>query len=236
MTLGLSAAAIGALAVGAGGIASAVIGGNAAQSAASTQAAATEQGIQAQQAEFAQIQKLLSPFVTQGQTALTTAGNIAGINGNPAQQAAVSGIAGSPIFQGMNVQGQNAILQNASATGGLRGGNVQAALAQFSPQLLNQLLQQQYGQASGLATIGANAGAGLATAGQSNVNAQSNLMTLQGAQQAGGILGSAQAYNSGLNSIASGLGVFKGLGGSFNSGSGAGYTPTGWSPTLVNTF
>ncbi|WP_449405980.1 hypothetical protein [Massilia phosphatilytica] len=38
----------------------------------------------------------------------------------------------APRFQALQQQGNDAILANASATGGLRGGNVQGALGQFS--------------------------------------------------------------------------------------------------------
>ncbi len=56
--------------------------------------------------------------------------------GMEAQQGAISGLEGSPIFQALARQGEDAILQNASATGGLRGGNVQGALGQFRPAAL----------------------------------------------------------------------------------------------------
>ncbi len=215
MTFGLSAAAVAGLAVGAGGIASGLIGANAVQNAAQSQANAAQAGISAQQQEFQQIQKLLAPFVQQGQTAITQAGNLSGANGNAAQASQINALASSPIFTGLNQQGMNAILQNVSATGGLRGGNVNAALAQFSPQLLNQLIQQQFGNLNSLGTLGANAGAGLATAGQANTNATTNLITQQGQAIAGGQIGSAQAANSGLNSLVAALGVYKGLGGTF---------------------
>jgi hypothetical protein len=215
MTFGLSAAAVAGLAIGGAGIGSAIIGGNAAQNAAQIQANAAQSGINAQTAEFNKIQQLLSPFVTTGQSANAQAGNLSGANGNDAQAAALKTIQSGPVFTGLNALGQDAILQNASATGGLRGGNVQAALAQFSPALLNQLIRQQFGQLSGLSTTGANAGAGLGTLGQQNTNAVSGLLTQQGAALAGGQLGSAQAFNQGLNSIVAGLGLYKGLGGTF---------------------
>ena len=56
----------------------------------------------------------------------------------------------SPMYQSMLQQGEDAILRQASATGGLRSGNVQQALAQNSQNVLNQLVQQQLGGISGL--------------------------------------------------------------------------------------
>lgn len=78
-----------------------------------------------------------------------------GLNGADAQAAAIAAIQGGPQFDALKRAGENAILQNASATGGLRGGNVQGALAQFSPQILSQLINQQYAQLGGLGSLGA---------------------------------------------------------------------------------
>lgn len=243
MSFGLSGAAVAGLAVGSSGILSSIFGGNAASKAAQQQAAAQMAALAQQKQEFAQIQQLLSPFVQQGQGALTMQGNIAGANGNAAQQAAISAMQNSPIFQGLNQQGQDAILANSSATGGLRGGNTNAALAQFSPSLLNSLLQQQFGNLGSLSALGENAAAMQGNLGQQNTNQVSGLLSGIGQAQAGGTLGQAQAFNQGLNSIVQGLGVYKGLSatpgmGSLGSllGSGSGYTPTGWAPTVVNTF
>jgi hypothetical protein len=61
-------------------------------------------------------------------------------------------------------------LQNASATGGLRGGNVQGALGQFRPALLNQFIEQQYGRMAGIAGMGQNAAAGVGAAGMNTAN------------------------------------------------------------------
>ncbi|WP_221175245.1 hypothetical protein, partial [Staphylococcus aureus] len=76
---------------------------------------------------------------------------------NAAQQTAIGNINNSAEMQTYLQQGENAILQNASATGGLRGGNTQAALAQFRPQLLNQLINQRYQNYAGLTALGQNA-------------------------------------------------------------------------------
>jgi hypothetical protein len=64
------------------------------------------------------------------------------------------GIENSPMFQGLVQQGESALLQNAAATGGLRGGNTAAALAQFRPQMLNQQIQQQMQNLGGIAGNG----------------------------------------------------------------------------------
>lgn len=90
---------------------------------------------------------------------------LAGLLGPEAQQAAIAQLEGSPQFQALAAQGEQAILANAAATGGVRGGNTQAALAQFRPALLSQLINEQYGRLAGISGMGAQAGQGLVSAG-----------------------------------------------------------------------
>lgn len=83
-------------------------------------------------------------------------------------------------------QGEEALLQNASATGGLRGGNTQAALAQFRPQMLSQMIESQYSKLGGLAGMGQASAAGQASAGMQSGSNVANLLQQQGAALAGG--------------------------------------------------
>lgn len=215
MTFGISGAAIAGLAVGAAGIGSALIGAGAANSAANTQAAAADKGIAEQDKQFEAMKKLLEPFVNAGSGAIASQQDLVGANGNVAQQTAIDGIKSSSQFNALNKQGQDAILQNASATGGLRGGNAEAALGQFSPALLNQLIQQRFQNLGGIAGLGANAAAGVGSAGINTGINNANLLQQQGAATAGGQLAFGAGAQNGLNSIIQGLGVYKGLGGTF---------------------
>jgi hypothetical protein len=95
-----------------------------------------------------------------GQQATQQQQALMGLLGPQAQQEAYAMIENSPAFAAQLQTGEEAILQNAAATGGLRGGNTQSMLAQFRPQLLDQLIQQQLGGLSGLS------GQGLGAAGQ----------------------------------------------------------------------
>jgi hypothetical protein len=97
----------------------------------------------------------LDPFASAGAPALAQQQALLGLRGPQAQQAAIGAIEQSPAFQAQVRQGEEAILQAASATGGLRGGNVQAALAQFRPQMLQREIDLQYGRLGGLTTLGA---------------------------------------------------------------------------------
>jgi hypothetical protein len=169
-----------------GGITGASQSAKAAEQAGQTQAAASQAGIDEQRRQFDSLVQLMSPYVQAGTGAMQQQQALIGLQGPEAQQQAISGFEQSPLFQSMQQQGENAILQNASATGGLRGGNVQAALGQFRPQLLNQLIEQQYGRLGGLAAMGQASAAGQAGAGMQSAGNVGNLLANQAQATAGG--------------------------------------------------
>lgn len=185
------------------------------QQGAATQSASVDKGIAAQQAALDQFTKALAPFVNAGTGALTGQQNLLGLNGGDAQQTAISGLQSSPAYQALSQSGQDAILANASATGGLRGGNVQGALAQFQPQLLAQLIQQQYGNLGNLSTMGANAAAGVGNAGMQTGSNVANLLQQQGAAIAGGQIAQGSVGANGFGNL---LGIGGGLIGAKKAG------------------
>ena len=188
--------------------------GKASEKAGEAQSEASQAGIEEQRRQFDKFVELLSPYTKAGTGSLAAQQNILGLNGAAAQKQAISEIETSPYFQSTAQQGENAILQNASATGGLRGGNTQGALAQFRPQLLNQLVQQQYQNLGGITTLGQNSAAQTGSAGMASANNIGNLLAQGGAAQAGGIIGQANAQNQlisnliGIGGAAYGAGAF----------------------------
>jgi hypothetical protein len=205
------------------GLGAAAMSSNAAGKASSAQQASAQAGIAEQQRQFDTIQKLLSPYVTAGAGALGAQQNMLGLNGTTAQQQAIAALQSSPYFTAMKSQGENSILANASATGGLRGGNTQGALAQFTPALLAQTFQQQYSNLGGLSSMGQNAAAGVGNAGLSTGQGIAGLLQQQGAAQAGGYLSQGAAYGNAMNSLSSGLGAYGALGGFRSSSPGLSY-------------
>ena len=179
-------------------------------SASAAQQQAAQGGIDEQRRQFEAIQKLLQPYSEAGTGALAQQQALLGLGTPSAQQQAITALQGSPQFQALQQQGENAILQNASATGGLRGGNVQAALAQFRPALLSGLIEQQYNRLGGLTAIGQNAAAGVGNAGMSTGSNIANLLGKQGQAEAGGILGQQSALTGGINKA---FGAVQGAGG-----------------------
>ena len=235
MSFGLSAAAIGGIAAGVGSVASSVISANGAQSAANTQAQATQSQIAQQNYEFNTIQGLLKPYSSAGTTALgdyqqSLAGyenvlgqlnNLTGANGSTAQGTAIAGLQKNPLYTNSMNLGQQAILANASATGGLRGGNTIASLGYLPGQILSNVMQQQIGNlgtslngqqgllnnVGNLITVGENAAAGTGNAAQQTGNNITSLIGQGGAIGAGGTLGTTNAIASGLNNFTSYLGT-----------------------------
>ena len=201
-------AIIAAAVVGGTGLISSLISAKSASDAADTQSAAAQAGIEEQRRQFDAMQKILAPYTEAGTKSLAAQQDLAGLNGPEAQAAAMKGISESPEMLAMTQQGENAILQQGSATGGLRGGNVQGALAQFRPAALSSLINQQYGRLGGITQIGQASAAGVgAGAMQTGANV-ADLLGQQGAAIAGGQLAQGQAYAAPLNMIGQLAGLY----------------------------
>lgn len=192
---GWGAAVVGAAVVG--GVASSM----SAKKAAGAQTDAANAGIAAENQRFEETKKILAPYVEVGNKSITAQGDIAGLNGPEAQAAATKAIEDSPQFAALKQQGEEGILQNASATGGLRGGNTQGALAQYRPQLLAGLIDQQYARLSGLTQIGQASAAGVGSAGIQNGRDQAILLGEIGAANAGKYLAYGKAVSDVSNSV-----------------------------------
>lgn len=171
-----------------GGITGSKQQGKAAERAAQIQAGASDQAIAEQRRQFDTLIELMSPYVTSGNQAIGQQGALIGLGGQQAQQDAISQLEQSPMFTSLLRQGENAMLQNASATGGLRGGNTQSALMQFRPDLLAQVINDQYSKLGGLTQIGQASAAGQASAGMQNASNIGALIADRGAALAGGQL------------------------------------------------
>ena len=201
-----------ALVVGGSQLVGSYMGGEAAKEGAGIQAEAAQAGIAEQRRQFDALQALLKPYTEVGVPALEAQQAFLGLRGPEAEQAAIERIRGGETFQALAQQGEEALLQRASATGGLRGGNIQGALAQFRPELLSSLIEQQYGRLGGLAKIGQASAAGVGAAGVESGTNVANLLAQQGQARAGGVVGEAKAYGQLFNLPAQILGFQYGAG------------------------
>jgi hypothetical protein len=210
-----------ALIAGGASLLSGIIGGISANKAAKTQAASAQAGIEEQRRQFDVMQQQLSPYTQAGMSSLSMQQDLMGANGPEAQQRAIAMIQSSPEMAAMIGQGENAMLQNAAATGGLRGGNLQGALAQFRPQVLSSLISNRFNQLGGITQLGQASAAGVGAGAMQSGADIANLLQQQGAAQAGGQLAAGQAWNAIPNALMSGLGMYAGLGGQFGGTSPA---------------
>jgi hypothetical protein len=199
-----------AAAIGGSAIIGGVVSSRAAGKASDAQTDASNAGVAQQQAQFDAIQKLLQPYVSAGTDALGGQESLIGLNGATSQRKAIDAIANGPEMRALVRQGENGILQNASATGGLRGGNTQGALAEFRPQMLAALIGQQYSRLGGLSSLGQNAAAGVGNAGISTGNQITQLLGQVGSAQAGNALAQGAAINSGISGMAGAFGQYLG--------------------------
>ena len=218
---------------------------SAARTASGAQERAAELGIEEQRRQFDEITKLLAPYVQAGEAALpgfqpfqqagVTAFEqqqaLSGLLGEERQREAIATLERAPEFQALTRQGEEALLQRASATGGLRGGNVQAALTQFRPQMLSAQIERQLGRLGGfsatglgvtsdLATLGQSAAARQAVAGQATGTAIQGLLGQQGAARAGAALaGGTSPFGQFLGAVPGMIGTYYGLTGQSPFGS-----------------
>lgn len=108
--------------------------------------------------------------------------------GGEGQQNLIDSAINSPLYQsimGGQQVGEDAIMRNASMTGGLRSGNVNADLTDYGSQLQNQALLQSYNQQ--LSGIQGLAGIPL------NTNNVANAIAAPSQTQAQGIIAGSQA-------------------------------------------
>lgn len=232
---------------------SALLGGamqaSAGKEAAEIQAQVAREQLAAQQAIFRETQTNLLPFRTitrpeQGYTPATTLvdpGRGAALQlanllnlpigtdafGQPVYDqnrgAVLAQLEQDPLYQAKVRQGEQALLQQASATGGLRGGNVQAALAQFRPQMLSQEISNRIAQLAGITEAGSEqrfrelSAAQAAAAGGAQAGAQLSgqlgqtfgaLAKAQGQEALSGGMGTAGQF---ISSIPSMIGTYQGL-------------------------
>ena len=232
-----------------GWVATAIIGGSvisavggyyaqksASEEASGAQRSASDAAIAEQRRQQAEMERLLAPYMQAGQAALGQQQALLGLGGADAQRAAIAQIEQGPQFQAMVDQGEMGILQNASATGGLRGGNTQAALAQFRPQMLSQLIQQQMAQLGGLSGAGQQGAMNVAGLGQDSAQGIMRQYGAQGQAAAGAAMAQGQGMANIFGGVGGALGTLGGLGamgrGPFGGGAPAGPAGSGYTPGM----
>jgi hypothetical protein len=139
-----------------------------------------DKAIGEQQREYDTTRSDFMPYMDFGKAGLGPLGDLLGLNGNDAAASAIASLKASPLFQSLFNTGQEAVLQNASATGGVRGGNTQGALYELGSNTLAQVIQQQISNLFGAAGVGEGSTGAVSSAGAHSADAISALFGKQG--------------------------------------------------------
>lgn len=161
-----------------------IIGGNkqakAAKQAAQMQYDAALKGIAETARQFDVTRQDFAPYQQAGVTALDRFGDLLGLNGREDQQREIDLLRASPLYKSLYGSGEEAILANASATGGLRGGNTNRSLYELGEDTLARLIERQLAGYGGLIDTGTGA-AGTVGAFGANAVAQQGAARERGA-------------------------------------------------------
>lgn len=169
----------------------------AAERAGKYQIQAAQMGIDELRRQYDQSRADFKPYQDAGVGAINGINGLLGLGGADQQAAAIEALRASPFYRSLFSAGNEAILQNAAATGGIRGGNTQGALADFGRDTLAQTIQQQIGNLSGVASLGAGATGNVAGLGANMAQGVAGLFGQQGAARAGTAL-TKGAINAGM--------------------------------------
>ena len=176
---------------------------------ASTSAANTQAGYQQQALNYLKQREAIPSQM--GGEAIQRLGGVYGLPGGVGtQQGLINSAQQSPYYKSMMSglhSGEQSILRNAGATGGLRSGNVNENLYDYNVQLQNQALSGAYNQQlGGLQTLAGYNPAANANVAQSYSNMGSSLAQGQVASQ--------QAQQDGMGNMLGLAGsIYQGLGG-----------------------
>tara|TARA_R110000782_G_scaffold252209_1_gene339947 strand:- start:496 stop:1158 length:663 start_codon:yes stop_codon:yes gene_type:complete len=184
----------------------------ASKEAAAIQESGTQSGMEEQRRQFDVTQENLKPFQDAGVSAIEQQQILLGLGGSSStatpqeqQRAAFDEFNESPGQRFMRDRAQKNLLRNASAIGGLGGGNVRSALVQQGVGFA----QQDYGnQFSRLGQLAGQGQAATVSGGQFGANSANNIagLNIAGSEaRASGILGAAQARSDTAGQLA-GLG------------------------------
>lgn len=150
---------------------------------------------------FGTTQGNLQGYADRGNAAGSAIMQLLGLGDTGSQQTAIDGLKNSPLFKSLMGNGEDAILQGASATGGLRGGNVQHSLADFGVDTLSKVIQNQIANLGGLSAEGLSGATSLGSLSGQNSSLMSKLFEDRGQAQAGKVLGKASADQEMLGGV-----------------------------------
>lgn len=181
-------------------------GARSARQAGATQAAGYEKGVEARRDQFADTTGYLAPYRGAGEAAIGQQQALLGLSGDQAQRQAYSQFGDSPGQQFLRNRQEQALLRNASAIGGLGGGNIRAELQRQATGNAAQEYDNYYNQLAGLSGGGLQASTALGQFGESAATGIQSGLQGEATSLASGILAKAQAKAKMFEGISSSFG------------------------------
>jgi len=165
----------------------------AAEGASQAQESAAREGLAETRRQFDLTRQDLAPWLAAGTGALELQQNLLGVGGVDAQRQAYANYLESPGQQFLRERGERALVANASAIGGLGGGNVRSALQQQGIGFAAQDFGNYYNRLAGLSSTGQTTGQQLGGFGANFASSTAGLYGNIGQARASGLLGAQQA-------------------------------------------
>lgn len=159
-----------------------------------------------------EVQDLFQPFVGPGQKAFDIQAAQSGALGREDQQRAFQQFTSSPGQQFLQQRAERSLLRNASAIGGLGGGNIRQALQAQAIGLAQQDFGNQFNRLGAITDIGRSALGQQASGIQFGATGQAQGLIGAGEAKAGGITGQAAAIRTFIESKAKAAGQAAGGG------------------------
>jgi hypothetical protein len=159
------------------------------------------------------------PYTTAGVGAVNQLTGLT--DGSMSADALSAKITANPLYESLYNNGEEALLQNASATGGIRGGNTERGLADFGSDTMAKVYQQILSNLGSVANLGLGAQGAVTGAGMNTANNVTTAQTDIGRAQAGNYLAkagiNAQNWNNAGGLVDSAISAFVPGGGGFKS-------------------
>lgn len=194
-----------ATAVVAGAVISGTVASKSASKAAKAQGEATDVATDEQRRQFDITQENIQPTIEAGNLAREQLVSSLGLRGQEAEQEFLSGFKESAGQKFLRERGEKSLVRNASAIGGLGGGNVRRALTEQGIGIASQRLSERQNRLAAVSGSGQTASSDLGQFGQTTATNIGNLALASGEARASGIMGQNQAIQSGISGVTTGL-------------------------------
>lgn len=175
--------------------------GEVALEAGELQAQASREGVAETRRQFDVTRADLLPSIEAGNLALEQQQALIGLSGPEAQQRVQAELQESPGQQFLRRRQERSLVRNASAIGGLGGGNVRTALQEQAVGFAQQDIENQFGRLGQIAGQGQASGFQSGQFGAQSTSEAARLNQAASEARASGILGQTQAQQQGSENI-----------------------------------